>query len=61
MASNNRFKGKKILIVDDELDVLETLEDLLEKFDIETASTFESAKDLLERKTYDAAILDIMQ
>ncbi len=60
MTGDDSFKGKKILIVDDELDILETLEELLDEFDIETASTFESAKELMESKVYDAAILDIM-
>ena len=60
MASENILEGKKILIVDDEVDILESLEDLLDDCDIETASTFEAAKDLLEKNTYDAAILDIM-
>ena len=60
MASENILEGKKILIVDDEADVLESLEDLLDDCDIETASNFEAAKDLLENNTYDAAILDIM-
>ena len=60
MASDNILKGKKILIVDDEVDVLESLEDLLDECEIETASTFESAKELLEQNAYDAAILDIM-
>ncbi|MGD8521562.1 MAG: response regulator [Desulfobacterales bacterium] len=60
MASDNILKGKKILIVDDEVDVLESLEDLLDECETETASTFESAKELLKQKAYDAAILDIM-
>jgi DNA-binding NtrC family response regulator len=60
MASDNVLKGKKILIVDDEVDVLESLEDLLDECDIETATTFEAAKELLENNAYDAAILDIM-
>jgi DNA-binding NtrC family response regulator len=60
MTGNDSFKGKKILVVDDERDILETLEELLDEFDIETASTFESAKELIESKVYDAAILDIM-
>ena len=60
MASENILEGKKILIVDDEVDVLESLEDLLDECDIETASTFEAAKELLENNPYDAAILDIM-
>ena len=60
MASDDILKGKKILIVDDEIDVLESLEDLLDECDLETASSYESAKELLESKVYDAAILDIM-
>jgi len=60
MASEDILKGKKILIVDDEIDVLETLEENLEDCDIETASSYETAKELLETKPYDAAILDIM-
>jgi len=60
MASDDILKGKKILIVDDEVDVLESLEDLLEECDLDTASSYESAKELLESKVYDATILDIM-
>ena len=54
------LKGKKILAVDDEIDILDTLEEILEGCDVERAASFESAKELLENKTYDAAILDIM-
>ena len=60
MADDDILKGKKILVVDDERDILETLEDLLDNCDIETAATFESASELLKSKVYDAAILDIM-
>jgi len=60
MNKDDILKGKKILAVDDEPDILETLEELLYECDIETASAFESAKELLETKVYDAAILDIM-
>ena len=60
MTNDDILKGKKILAVDDEPDILDTLEDILDECDIETASSFESAKNLLESKTYDAAILDIM-
>jgi DNA-binding NtrC family response regulator len=60
MASDNILTGKKIPIVDDEADVLESLEDLLDECEIKTASNYESAKELLEQNTYDAAILDIM-
>ena len=60
MTSDDILKGKKILIVDDEIDVLESLEDLLDECDLETAASYESARELLESKDYDAAILDIM-
>ena len=52
--------GKAILIVDDEPDVLETLKELLDMCVIDSALDFETAKQLLKRKSYDAAILDIM-
>jgi len=54
------LEGNSILLVDDEPDVLTTLSESLNQCDIETASTFESAKKLLESKRYDAAVLDIM-
>ena len=60
MASDDILKGKKVLAVDDEPDILDTLEEVLDECDVETASTFETAKDLLESKDYDVAILDIM-
>ena len=47
-------------MVDDEPDILETLQELLDECDIDTAATFESASTLLKTKLYDAAILDIM-
>jgi DNA-binding NtrC family response regulator len=60
MASDDILAGKKILIVDDEPDVLESIEEILEECDVETASSYESAKELFEKKKFDAAILDIM-
>jgi len=60
MAENDILKGKKILAVDDESDVLDTLKEMLDECDMETASTYEFAKELLESKVYDVAILDIM-
>jgi len=53
-------KRIKILIVDDEPDVLETLEDLLPMCEVTSASTFEEASDLLDNQYFDMAILDIM-
>jgi len=52
--------GKKILIVDDEQDVLDTLYDLLANCKIDMASTYEKAKQMFEENRYDIAILDIM-
>ena len=60
MGRGNILKGKKILAVDDERDVLDSLTEILDNCDIETATTFESAKELLENSHFDAAILDIM-
>lgn len=60
MAENDILKGKKILAVDDEPDVLDTLKEMLDECDVETATEYETAKELLESRVYDAAILDIM-
>jgi DNA-binding NtrC family response regulator len=60
MAEGGLLKGKCILIVDDEPDVLETLQDLLRMCEVEKASDFDSAKELLESRYFDLAILDIM-
>jgi DNA-binding NtrC family response regulator len=60
MADNDILKGKKILAVDDEPDVLDTLKEMLDECEVETAKTYEFAKELLESRVYDAAILDIM-
>lgn len=60
MSSKNILKGKKILIVDDEPNVLDSLIELLDMCKIDTASSFEDGKRLLEDQSYDIAILDIM-
>jgi DNA-binding NtrC family response regulator len=54
------LEGLKILIVDDEPDVLDTLEGLLDMCDVVCASRFDEARDLLESQDFDMAILDIM-
>ena len=43
MSDNNILKGKKILIVDDEADILETLTDLLDMCMTETIKDFDTA------------------
>jgi DNA-binding NtrC family response regulator len=60
MTSKKILKGKKILIVDDEPDVLDSLIELLNMCKIDTASNFEDGRKRLEGQTYDIAILDIM-
>lgn len=52
--------GKKILAVDDEKDILETIEDILDEAQIETATDYEIALDMILKRHYDLAILDIM-
>ena len=54
------LNGKKILIVDDEPDVFETLKELLDTCIIEYAPDFDTAEKLLSKNSYDAVILDIM-
>lgn len=60
MSNRSLLDYKRILIVDDEPDVLDTLEQLLPMCDVVKASTFDEAKDLLETQYFDIAILDIM-
>jgi DNA-binding NtrC family response regulator len=60
MSETALLDGKKILVVDDEPDVLEIMEDLLRMCRVATASNFEDAKKLLETQTFDLAVLDIM-
>jgi DNA-binding NtrC family response regulator len=60
MSDEDILEGKKILIVDDEPDVLDVLEDLLSMCEVEKASTFDEARKLLESQDFDLSILDIM-
>ena len=61
--SSNILDGKRILAVDDEPDVLDTLEDLLDDYPgliFDRATDYETGYHLLRSWTYDAVILDIM-
>jgi DNA-binding NtrC family response regulator len=60
MERTDNLRNKKLLIVDDEPDVLETLLDLLDECLIDTAPNYETARKFLEKERYDAAIFDIM-
>ena len=60
MDPNKIITGKRILIVDDEKDVLDSLASLLDMCKIDAAPTFEEGTRLMEENDYDVAILDIM-
>jgi len=63
-VSPSILNGKAILAVDDEADVLSTLEEEIvgaaPKCKFEKATTYEEAAQKLETQTYDLVILDIM-
>lgn len=60
----NILNGKRVLAVDDEPDILDTLEDEIlaaaPKCVFERATTYEEATRKIESQTYDVVILDIM-
>ncbi|MGA6927508.1 MAG: response regulator [Desulfosarcina sp.] len=61
--SESILNDKRILAVDDEIDVLETLDDLLVGYPgltLDQASDYETGYHLLRSWSYDAVILDIM-
>lgn len=60
MREKKLLEGKKILIIDDEPDVLDSLEELLSMCDVVKAVAFNEAKELLETQYFDIAIIDIM-
>ncbi|MEJ2638546.1 MAG: response regulator [Desulfosarcinaceae bacterium] len=59
-APQDYLAGKKILAVDDENDILETIVDLLDTAQVDCARDFESALSKIDNHSYDLAILDIM-
>jgi len=52
--------GRRLLVVDDEPDVLQTLAETFSMCKIDTAETYEKASRLLEEGDYEIAVLDIM-
>jgi DNA-binding NtrC family response regulator len=60
MNVSNVLKDKVILVVDDEVDVLDTVEDLLSECIVNRATDFSTAQQYLMSYTYDIVILDIM-
>ncbi len=54
------LRDKRILVVDDEIDILETIEELMDVCSLETVNTFKQARKRIRETHYDLAILDIM-
>ncbi len=54
------LKGKRILLVDDEPDVLEAVQELLVGAVVDGAASFETAEQKIASNSYDLAVLDIM-
>jgi len=60
MSSDSPLKGKTILVVDDEPDVLETVAEELDMCIIDKAQDYSTALQFLASYTYDIVVLDIM-
>lgn len=60
MSSENLLNGKSILVVDDEPDVLDTIEEELDMCMVDKAMDYDTAIQYLMGYTYDIVILDIM-
>lgn len=61
MTQTDSFlKGKHILAVDDEWDVIETIQEILEEAKTDVAQDFDTAMEKITTTQYDLAILDIM-
>ena len=60
MSSESPLKGKSILVVDDEPDVLETVAEELDMCLVDKAADYNTAMQYLASYTYDIVILDIM-
>jgi DNA-binding response OmpR family regulator len=60
MNSANLLRGKRILLVDDEPDILDTLEDLLCDCETVKAGSYREALQRIDSETFDIAVLDVM-
>jgi DNA-binding NtrC family response regulator len=59
-VSGSYLAGKHVLAVDDEEDILETIEDVLAEARIDRARDYPTAERKIRENRYDLAILDIM-
>ncbi len=60
MSDLDILKGKRILAVDDEPDVLDIIEEELEPCEVVTASNYQTAHEIISNESFDLVILDIM-
>ena len=60
ISTQDLLKDRRILVVDDEPDILETIEELMDICILDTAESFEIARKKIDENAYDLAILDIM-
>jgi DNA-binding NtrC family response regulator len=60
MNAESPLNGKRILVVDDEPDVLTTVAEILDMCDVDKAGDFETGLKLIMKNKYDVVILDIM-
>jgi len=60
MSSESPLKGKSVLVVDDEPDVLDTVAEELDMCLVDKAADYNTAMQYLASYTYDLVILDIM-
>ncbi len=60
MSDQEILRGKRILVVDDEPDILEVVQEQLEACEVTTAGNFATAYALILEEKFDLAILDIM-
>ena len=54
------LNGRRVLVVDDEPDILESIEEILTTCTVHTATDYIDAIRMIEFNNYDAAVLDIM-
>jgi DNA-binding response OmpR family regulator len=59
-ATESFLIGLRILAVDDEEDILETIVEILDESEVDTARDYRSALAKIKSRRYDLAILDIM-
>ena len=60
MNAESILKGKTILVVDDEPDVLSIVAEILDMCEVHQAKDFETGLQLILKNTYDVVVLDIM-